>query len=169
MPNCGKPASANKTSETMARQELTRSSTHSARQIFDMVADVGRYNEFVPLCRSARIYDRTELGEGHYTFKAALEVAKESLNIRETFVSDVEVNENDLTVISRARGGPVKHLVNRWSFTDLPAGGCANKIALEYEMANLPLRLLMRASFDIAMSKVIEAFETRADELYGPK
>lgn len=153
----------------MARQELTRGSRHSARQIFNMVADVGRYDEFVPLCRSARIYDRVELGNGHYTFKAALDVAKESLNIRETFISDVEVNENDLTVISRAKGGPVKHLINRWAFTDTASGGCKNHIALEYEMSNLPLRLLMRASFDIAMSKVIEAFETRADELYGSK
>lgn len=151
----------------MAKQELTRSSNYSARQLFDMVADVGRYDEFVPLCRAARVYDRVELGEGLYRFTAALDVAKESLNISETFISQVEVNEAALTVVSRASGGPVKRLTNHWSFHDKPSGGSNNRIRLDFEMSSLPLRLLMRASFDLAMGKVIEAFEARAHVLYG--
>ena len=76
-------------------------------------------------------------------------------------------DQNALTIVSTANSGPVKNLVNAWKFKDLPQGGSQSELILEYEVKNLAMRIMISASSGILMDKLIEAFEKRADELYG--
>jgi len=151
----------------MSRHVVTRQSKYTARQMFDMVADVSQYSNFLPLVQEAETYDSTNNGNGVTRFKGRLLVKKENLNIKETFISDVVADENALTIISTASNGLVKKLVNAWKFTDLPHGGSQSELILEYEVKNLAMRLIVSASSGILMDKLTEAFEKRADELYG--
>ena len=150
----------------MPKHELTRTSKYSARQMFDMAADVAAYNKFLPLVRESEVFDYSDDGNGIKRFKGRLRVKKSSLKIDETFVSDVVADENALTIVSTANEGPVRNLVNAWKFTDLPAGGSQSEMVLEYEVSNFAMRMMIRASYGIVMDKLTEAFENRADWLY---
>ena len=151
----------------MPKHELKRTSKYSAKQMFDMAADVAEYRKFLPLVRESEVYDAFDDGDGIKRFKGKMRVRKKSLKIDETFISDVVADENALTIVSTASDGPVKHLVNAWKFTDLPGGGSQSEMALEYEVSSFAMRMIIKASFGIIMDKLTEAFESRADELYS--
>lgn len=151
----------------MPKHELKRKSKYSAKQMFDMAADVQEYRHFLPLVRESEVFDITDDGNGVKRFKGRLVVRKKSLKIKESFVSDVVADANALTIVSTASNGPVKSLVNAWKFTDLPEGGSQSEMELDYEVNNFAMRLLISASYGVAMDKLTEAFEKRADELYG--
>lgn len=141
----------------------------SAQQMFDMVGDVGSYHVFLPLCSKSEVFDLAVDVDGIKRFKANLLVERQSLNISETFLSDVVVNPNRMTVVSKSNSGPIKYLTNSWQFVEAKDGGCHTKAVLDFEMSSLPLRLLMKASFDIVMKKLTASFEQRAQQLYGNK
>ena len=151
----------------MSRHELTRTSKYSAQQMFDMAADVGEYRNFLPLVHESEVCEETDDGNGIKRFKGRMLVKKKSLNINECFTSDVVADTNALTIVSTASEGPVKNLVNAWKFIDLPAGGSQSEMVLEYEVSNFALRMMIKASSGIVMEKLIEAFEKRAEKLYG--
>jgi len=151
----------------MTRHELTRQSKYSARAMFDMVADVASYEQFLPLVQQSTVFDIEGEVDSILKFKGRLQVARQNLNISETFISDVVANHNDLTIVSTSNSGPVKHLSNIWKFVDLPNGGSQSRLVLDYEIASFPMRMLMKASSGIVMDKLTEAFEKRAKQLYG--
>ena len=151
----------------MPKHELTRVSKYSARQMFDMAADVAAYDQFLPLVKDSSIFDLQDEIDGILKFKGRLQVAKESLGIAETFTSDVTADKNKLSIISTSTSGPVKKLINTWQFVDLPGGGSQSRLVLDYEVSNLPMRMLMKASSSILMEKLTQAFEKRAKQLYG--
>ena len=149
--------------------EISDRVEYSAQQMFDMVGDVGSYCQFLPLCSKSDVYDLDVDDGGIKRFKANLLIQRQSLKISETFVSDVVVNPNRMTVVSKSKGGPIKQLTNSWRFVDASDGGCHTKMVLDFDMSSLPLRLLMKASFDLVMGKLTSSFEKRAQELYGKK
>ena len=151
----------------MARHELTRVSQYSAKQMYDMAADVAAYHEFLPLVHESTVFDFSENADGVKTFKGRLLVKKKSLSIRESFVSDVVADPNNFSVVSKSSGGVLKSLTNTWKFEDLPEGGSKSALVVEYEIANLAMRLIMKASHGLIMDKLTEAFEKRADKLYA--
>jgi len=132
-----------------------------------MVADVAAYQQFLPLVQQSTVFDIEDEMDGIVKFRGRLQVAKQNINVSETFVSDVVANRNELTIVSTSNSGPVKNLSNTWKFADLPNGGSQSRLVLEYEIASFPLRMLMKASSAIVMDKLTEAFEKRARELYG--
>ncbi len=147
--------------------EISNRVDYSAQQMFDMVADVASYHEFLPLCTKSDVYDLTIDDDGVKRFKAALRIERKSLKINETFISDVVVNPIRMTVVSKSNGGPIKQLTNSWRFIENGQGDCHTKMVLDFEMSSLPLRLLMKASFDLVMGKLTSSFEKRAAQLYG--
>ena len=149
--------------------EIADQVNYSAQQMFDMVSDVASYHQFLPLCTKSDIYDLSSDDNGVKRFKAALKIERKALKITETFISDVVVNPTRMTVISKSNGGPIKQLTNSWRFVENGEGGCHTKMVLDFEMSSLPLRLLMKASFDLVMGKLTSSFEKRAAELYGKK
>lgn len=143
----------------------TRVVKHSAADMFALVADVERYPEFVPLCQALRVRRRSQSGEGVEMLVADMTVAYKL--IRETFTSRVTLDRPRLTIQVEYLDGPFSRLDNRWTFTSLPDARCEVGFQISYEFRSRALGLLMGAMFDAAFRRFAEAFERRADEVYG--
>ena len=137
---------------------------HSAADMFDLVADVERYPEFVPLCQSLRVRQRTRDGEIE-TLVADMTVAYKVM--RETFTSRVTLDKPNLKIRVEYLDGPFSHLDNRWTFTPLAEHACEVEFFIAYEFKSRVLGMLMGAMFEAAFRRFAEAFERRADAAYG--
>ena len=137
---------------------------HSAADMFDLVADVERYPEFVPLCQSLRVRERTP-NEGTETLVADMTVAYNVM--RETFVSRVTLDRPNLKIQVEYLDGPFSHLDNRWTFTPTGERTCEVEFFIAYEFRSRVLGMLMGAMFEAAFRRFAGAFERRADAVYG--
>jgi coenzyme Q-binding protein COQ10 len=140
---------------------------HSAAQMFDLVADVERYPQFLPLCEALKVRRRVPEEEGREVLVADMSVGYRA--IHETFTSRVALDRPKLKILVEYVDGPFRHLENRWTFKDDPAGGSTVEFYISYEFRSRTLGLLMGAMFDKAFRKFAEAFEERANRVYGPK
>ncbi len=138
---------------------------HSAEQMFDLVADVERYPEFVPLCRSLKIRKRTQNPDGTEVVIADMTVAFKL--IREAFTSRVTLDRANLKILVEYLQGPFSNLENRWSFEARSEQACDVGFFLSYEFKSRMLAVLMGAMFNAAFQRFASAFETRADQVYG--
>ncbi len=132
-------------------------------QMFDLVADVEKYPEFLPLCQELRIRRRAQSGEGIETLVAEMSVGYKA--IHETFTTRVTLDEPRLRILVEYVEGPFSYLENRWTFRPDPVG-CAVEFYITYEFKSFALRMLMGAMFDHAFRRFAEAFEARADVIY---
>jgi len=137
----------------------TRSVPYSAEQMFDLVADVARYPEFLPWVVATRVKsdsDTEMVADMLVGFKA----------LREKFTSRVlKERPGRLEVIYI--DGPMRDLDNLWQFRELPEGGCEIDFCVDFAFKNKMFEMLAGQYFDRAFRKLVAAFETRADELYG--
>lgn len=137
---------------------------YSARQMYDLVADIERYPEFLPLCEGLTLRSREEKPDR--TIMVATMVAGYQA-IRESFTTRVTLLPADQKVLVEYLDGPFKRLENRWVFNALPGGGCDVDFFIDYELKSLMLGILVGAVFDKAFRKFSEAFEARARQVYG--
>jgi coenzyme Q-binding protein COQ10 len=137
---------------------------HAAAKMFDLVADVERYPEFVPLCRDLKVKVRTQ-GEGTEIVVADMTVAYKL--IRETFTSRVTLDKPKLQILVEYLSGPFSQLQNRWVFRPVDETSCDVEFFIAYEFKSRVLAALMGAMFDTAFRRFADAFEKRADEVYG--
>ncbi len=142
----------------------TRRVPHTAMQMFDLVADVEKYPEFLPLCEELRVCRRSQSGEGVETLVASMEVGYKA--IRESFTTRVTLDRPRLRILVEYVDGPFKYLENRWIFKPTPTG-CDVDFFIAYEFRSLTLGLLMGSVCDKAFRRFVTAFEQRADEIYG--
>ena len=147
----------------MPKFESTRRVVHTPQQMFDLVADVERYPEFLPLCRSLDIRSRRER-DGKILLVADMTVAYKL--IRETFTSQVLLKPVDLEIEVKYLDGPFRYLENRWTFRAAEEG-CDVSFFIDYEFRSRTLGLLMGAMFDHAFRRFAAAFEERANLIYG--
>lgn len=137
----------------------TRRLPYRAAQMFDLVADVARYGEFLPWVVATRIKsdsDTEMVADMLVGFKA----------LREKFTSKViKQRPHEIEVIYL--DGPLKDLDNTWRFRDLPDGGCEIDFDVQFAFRNRVFEALAGQYFDRAFRKMVGAFEARADELYG--
>jgi coenzyme Q-binding protein COQ10 len=138
---------------------------HSAAHMFDLVADVERYPEFVPLCRSLKVKNRIPQPEGVEILIADMTVAYKF--VRETFTSRVTLDRPNLQILVEYLEGPFSRLENRWSFHPTGERICEVEFFISYEFKSRTLGLLMGAMFDAAFRRFAAAFERRADVVYG--
>ena len=139
---------------------------HSAAEMFDLVADVERYPEFVPLCERLRVRKRMPGGQGIETLVADMTVAYKVM--RETFISRVLLDRPNLKIQVEYLEGPFRHLDNRWTFTPLSDSACEVEFFISYEFKSRVLGMLMGAMFEAAFRRFAAAFERRADAVYRP-
>jgi coenzyme Q-binding protein COQ10 len=132
--------------------------------MFDLVADVNRYPEFLPLCESLNVMRRSQSGEGIETLVASMTVGYKA--IRESFTSRVTLDRPRMRIVVEYVDGPFKYLENKWAFKTAPAGSEV-EFFINYEFKSFALGLVMGTVFDKAFRKFAEAFEQRADEIYG--
>ncbi len=139
--------------------------SHDAAQMFDLVADIEKYPQFVPLCQALRVKSRTSKGEGVEVVVADMTVAYKL--IRETFTSRVTLDKPNLTILVEYLSGPFSRMENRWLFRPAGPRACDVEFFIDYEFRSRMLAMLMGAMFDAAFRRFAQAFEKRADQIYG--
>ncbi len=138
---------------------------HSASDMFDLVADVESYPQFVPLCNALKVRSRTEQPDGAVVIVADMTVAYKL--IRETFRSRVTLDRANLKILVEYLDGPFSKMENRWEFHAVQERLCNVRFYISYEFRSRTLGMLMGAMFETAFRKFSTAFERRADEVYG--
>ena len=140
---------------------------HTATDMFDLVADVEKYPQFVPLCSALTVKSRSIKGDDVIVLVADMTVAYKI--VRETFTSRVMLDRPNLKILVEYLNGPFKRMQNRWTFQPVGEDTCDVEFFIAYEFRSRTLAVLMGAMFDAAFRKFSVAFEKRADEVYGPK
>jgi coenzyme Q-binding protein COQ10 len=151
----------------MVQFATSRRVRHSAAEMFDLVADVERYPQFVPLCRSLKIRKRIPEPEGVEVLIAEMTVAYKF--IHESFTSRVTLDRPNLHILVEYIEGPFRSMENRWTFHAADTQSCEVEFFINYEFKSRTLGLLMGSMFDAAFRKFAGAFERRADLVYARK
>jgi coenzyme Q-binding protein COQ10 len=148
----------------MPELSTSRQVHHAASEMFDLVADVERYPEFVPLCQSLRVRKRMQ-EDGKDIIVADMTIAYKL--VRETFTSRVTLDRANLEILVEYLEGPFRRLNNRWRFRPAGERACNVEFYIAYEFRSRTLGMLMGAVFDAAFRRFASAFEQRADKVYG--
>jgi coenzyme Q-binding protein COQ10 len=147
----------------MPSHSETRTLPYTAAQMYDLVADVARYPEFLPWTAAARIRSRKEEGD-HEVMLADLVVSFKVF--RERFGSRVTLWPERKRIDTEYIEGPFRHLHSRWEFRDVE-GGSEVHFEVDFEFRNLILQKAAGLFFFEAMQRIVRAFEARAQQLYG--
>ena len=132
--------------------------------MFDLVADVEKYPQFVPLCTSLKVRSRTAKGDTEVIVAAMTAAYKV---ISQTFTSRVTLDKPNLKILVEYLDGPFSRLQNRWTLKPTGDNACEVEFFIDYEFKSRTLAMLMGAMFDTAFRKFAVAFEQRADAVYG--
>ena len=133
---------------------------HRPEAIFDLVADVGSYPDFLPWCTTTRILQQSE---SHMI----AEMAVGYKSIREHYKSNVELNRDAMMIVVTAIDGPFKHLRNQWRFEEVGSSQCKIHFHIEFEFGSWILQKIIGTFFEDVVAKMVSAFETRADQIYN--
>jgi coenzyme Q-binding protein COQ10 len=137
----------------------TRRLPYSAEQMFDLVADVGRYGEFLPWVIATRVRSNSDT-----EMVADMVVGFKSL--RESFTSRVTKDRPRMIDVHYV-DGPLSDLDNVWTFRAIDDHTCEIDFLVEFTFKNRLFERIAGQYFDKAFRKMVEAFEKRAAELYG--
>ena len=133
-------------------------------QLIDLVLDIEKYPEFVPFCLGSQVYEKNK--EGNLTLIIAdLTIGKGPF--KDTYKSDVKFDKNNSSINVTNIGGPLKHLKNNWYFSENESG-TEISFDIDFEIENKFLNVLMSKSFEFGLNKIADAFQKRAEDLYGP-
>jgi coenzyme Q-binding protein COQ10 len=127
--------------------------------MFDLVADVGRYGEFLPWVSAVRIRSNSDI-----EMTADLVVGFKGL--RENFTSRV-IKRRPTTIMVDYVDGPLKFLRNEWIFAAQPDGGCTIDFSVDFAFKSKIFEALAGQVFERALKKMTDAFVARAEALYG--
>ena len=149
----------------MPRFSTTRRVRHAASDMFDLVADIEHYPEFVPLCRSIKVGQRVAKGEGVETLRSEMTVAYKMIS--ETFITRVTLDKPRLQIHVQYLEGPFRQLENRWSFRPLGENASEVEFFISYEFKSRMLGLLVGSMFETVFRRFADAFERRADVVFA--
>lgn len=168
----------------MPRRATSRLVPYEPQKMYDLVADIERYPEFIPWCRALRVISREPAGEDAEIVVADLLVGYRLF--RETFRSRVLMDRAALKIDTDYVRGPMRSMQNIWRFEpaayDLsehgqpldPAGhkeipGCVVNFAVAFELRNPLLQTAANAVFEDAFGRMADAFIERAEDVYGAR
>ena len=132
---------------------------HSPERLFDLVADIDKYPEFLPWCTDARVLSR----EGD-VITAHLVIGFKFF--RERFTTIITLNRPK-GIDVRYKDGPFHNLSSLWRFLPGEDGGCVVDFQVEFTFRNALMELLIGAVFTQAIHRMVTSFEARANEIYG--
>ncbi|MDA9278573.1 type II toxin-antitoxin system RatA family toxin [Amylibacter sp.] len=135
---------------------------YTAKQMYDLVADVETYPDFLPWCAATRIRKVTK-GSHKTIIEADLIIAFKVF--RERFGSRVTLKAEKFSIDVEYLDGPFKYLNNHWIFRDVD-GGCEADFFVDFEFKSRVLQAFIGVVFNEAMQRIVKAFEMRADDLY---
>jgi coenzyme Q-binding protein COQ10 len=147
----------------MPKHSDKRKLPYTAQQMFDLVADVNSYPEFLPWCAAARIRSRDPVAGGE-VLEADLVISFKVF--REKFGSRVTLLPDQRRIETEYLDGPFKYLKSHWQFGDTE-GGCDVEFFVDFEFKNAILQKIIGVVFNEAMKRIVHAFEARAKQLYG--
>ena len=147
----------------MPRHSETRHQPYTAQQMYDLVADVGSYPQFLPWCAAARVRSRDDQGD-HEVMLADLVISFKVF--RERFGSRVVLWPDDMKIDTEYLDGPFRYMKSNWAFADAE-GGCEVSFFVDFEFKNAVLQGIIGVVFNEAMQRIVRAFEDRAKVLYG--
>ena len=139
---------------------------HSAEQMYNLIADVRSYPQFLPWCTAARIKSTKPTEDGTGTVIDADLVISFKL-FREKFASRVTLNPTGSHIDVEYLDGPFRYLNNHWQFNALEDGTCEVDFFVDFEFKSPMLQAVIGLVFNEAMQRIVRAFEKRADDLYG--
>jgi coenzyme Q-binding protein COQ10 len=142
----------------------TRQVHHSATDMFALVADIESYPRFLPLCESLVVHSRKTVGDKEILI-ATMTVAYKI--IRESFSTRVTLDQKAFHIHAEYIEGPFRYLENVWRFEPRGRGDSVIRFSIDYELRSRALSLLMGTMFQRAFEKFSEAFEERANKVYG--
>ncbi len=148
----------------MPQFETVRHVQHAPDKMFALVADVEKYPQFLPLCEALTIRSQRER-DGLTVLVADMSVGYKA--IRETFTSQVMLKPAENIIDVKYLDGPFRYLTNKWKFVESGAGQTDIHFFIDYEFKSRILGAMMGAMFDRAFRMFTEAFEKRADAVYG--
>lgn len=149
----------------MTTHAETRIMPYSAQQMYDLIADIERYAEFLPWCAALRIRNRTQDGD---TEILDAEMVVSFKVFREKFGCRVVLKPTENRIDVSYLDGPFKYLDNRWHFKEIDANSCEVDFFVDFEFKSRTLQALIGVVFNEAMRQIVRAFEKRAEKLYGP-
>lgn len=147
----------------MPQFETRRPVKHSPERMYDLVADVEKYPEFLPLCEALSVRSKKER-DGKSLLVADMTVGYKGF--RETFTTQVLLKPDENAIDVKYLDGPFRYLDNRWRFEPTP-DGCSVFFFIDYEFKSRLLGAMMGSMFDRAFRMFAEAFEARADKIYA--
>ncbi len=157
----------------MPSHKEIRNLPHRPEQLYALVGDIAAYPEFLPWCLAARIRERKpapDVAPDAEIVRADLVVGLKLM--RERFTSEVTLRPATADDVARIDveyvDGPLRFLRNHWVFVPLPDGGCEIDFFVEFEFRSKILERMIGALFHEAVTRMVGAFERRADDLYGP-
>ncbi|MBI1327223.1 MAG: type II toxin-antitoxin system RatA family toxin [Alphaproteobacteria bacterium] len=137
-----------------------KSLPHTPEQLFDLVADVERYHEFLPWCISCNIIERADKNLFYADLVIGYKMFRERFRSKVTLTPKKEIRVEYLS-------GPLKHLSNIWRFDKNKDGTCTIDFYVDFEFKNPVFQKLMGVFFQEIIRRMVSAFEARADRLYG--
>ena len=139
----------------------------TAKQMYELVADIDNYREFLPWCNDSKIIEVTNIDSEKKTLIADLEIGYKDLVY--TYRSNVLLNKQELTIKVDFVHGPFKNLDNSWIFKKIDDQSCEIEFFIDFELNVGVLNLLISKFFDKAFKKMVNSFENRANQIYGSK
>ncbi len=151
----------------MPTHSETRPLPYTAQQMYDLVADVALYPQFLPWCAAARVRSTTpvtsDLGAG---VEMLADLVISFKVFRERFGSRVVLHPTAMHIDTEYLDGPFKYMKSTWDFVDVE-GGCEVKFFVDFEFKNFLLQKAIGLVFNEAMHRIVAAFEARAKALHG--
>ena len=142
----------------MTTHQENRVIPHKPQNLYQLVADVKSYPEFLPWCLAARIKSNTEK-------RMVADLMIGFRLYRERFTSHVDLNPDTMTILVEYAEGPFKYLKNSWVFHDHP-DGCEIEFYVDFEFKSQLFQSVVETLFSEAVKRMVRAFETRADTLF---
>ena len=147
----------------MPKASVKRSIECKKEQLIDLVLDIEKYPDFVPFCIDSKIYERKEQGD-LLLIIADLTIGKGPF--KDTYKSDVKFNKKEDSIYVTNLDGPLKHLENKWHFNE-KNNSTEVFFEVDFELKNEFLNIIMTKSFQIGLDKIADAFQKRAEDLFG--
>jgi coenzyme Q-binding protein COQ10 len=148
---------------TMPIHKEKKTLPYSSQQMYNLVSDVGSYPKFLPWCAAARVNSIIDDGSNQ-VMSADLVISFKVF--REQFCSEVSLSPKEYFIQTKYLDGPFKHMNSTWQFNECTKG-CTVEFFVDFEFKSLILQSLIGLVFNDAMHRIVRAFETRADALYG--
>ena len=147
----------------MPKASVTRHIARDKQTLIDFVLDIEKYPEFIPFCIDSKVYETNDNGN-EIEIIADLTIGKRPFI--DTYKSDVRYDKKNDSIHVTNIDGPLKHLENNWKFVEKD-NLTEVKFDVDFEIKNKFLNLIMEKSFQFGLNKIADAFQKRAEDLFG--